>query len=134
MFNWTLCQRMPEGYVDVYVLAPEDMSGEAVLPGEKMVDENGKDVFTVFAASAIPKEAYDIANGHEHIPNGDIPTYQCVCFDEHNVRRFTDECFHYEDRHSYLSWCLNHPDDCGDFDRDAYFANRDEYLKKWKSQ
>lgn len=129
MFNYMLTQTFPDGETDTYILAPKDLNGVSVIPGDKMIDENGKDVFTVFCASSCPADIFD--NRHD---NGTDPKFQEICFDEHGYMRFTDECVHYFDRHTLVSWCLNHPDDCGNFDRNRYFSDHDAYMNEWKSQ
>lgn len=120
---------LPNGDYDLYVMAPHDLFDVPVLPGDVMVDENGKDIFTVFSASCCPSSVF-----YKHISGDDSeePRFQEICYDQSGIMRFADECIHYSDRHSLVSWCLAHPEDCGDFDRNAYMKDHDGYLEIWQ--
>jgi hypothetical protein len=100
-----------------YTLAPHDWFNIPVCPGDKMIDENGRDVFVVSAVGRLSADTF----------------YDGICYDSDGNFRFTDECMHYTDRHKLASWCLAHPDDCGGFDRDRYLNDHQAYIEEWQN-
>ena len=113
MFTWTVSHKLPDGTEDVYTLCPCDLFGDPVLPGDKMLDENGIDIFIVYGVGLVPSPIYDICTyGHTNNPEDiEDPKYQAVCFASDGTMRFTDETIHYENRRDLVSWCKKHPND-----------------------
>ena len=108
----TIIQPQEDDTQDTYILAPNDLFGVAVVPGDKMVAENDDDVFFVACSSCCPVDIFDKKQT-------DRTTFQEICYDADGHMYFADECIHYSDRHSLVAWCLHHPEDCGDFDRNV---------------